>query len=89
MKKWKRQRLLALSARKPVPGFVPGLKRPEVIEKVLTASNEFWSHSCVWKRRDGIWFCESGSGPLIQLKGLNEQQAKVALIRMGCSWTWG
>jgi len=70
-------------------GFVPGLKNPEPVSKILTATNEFWSHSCVWKRRDGVWFCAEASGPLNQLKGLNEQQAKVALLRMGCSWTWG
>lgn len=62
-------------------------KQP-VARKFLTASNEFWSETSLWEKKDGIWRCVSATGVLERLKGMNPAQAKVELLRLGAEWKW-
>lgn len=71
------------------PIFRPVQERKTIeAEKVLEVVTDYFSAEAVWKKIYGIWSCVSVAPELRWMKGMGQQEAKLALLKMGASWKW-
>lgn len=68
----------------PAPASGP----PKLLQIHWLISNEFWSATCLWIRRDNVWAPDPTSLPpiLSWMKGKDRHSVKLELLRRGCSW---
>lgn len=71
-----------------VPNQASVLRYPLELTKQLQCSNEFWSATATWRRHEGIWSCSYADPVLQWMIGLDQDSAKMELLRRGCSWEW-
>lgn len=55
---------------------------------LMRATNEYFTAGAVWVRRANVWTCTEAAPILRWMKGMNRDQAKIELLRRGCTWEW-
>ncbi len=69
---------MARCATEPIP----------TISKLLEVSNEYFTASAVWTRRDNVWSCTAASPILSWMKTTPYDKVQVELLRRSCKWFW-
>lgn len=57
-------------------------------ETVLNVSTEFFTASAKWQKLYGVWSCVCAHPILHWMVGMNQNDAKLALLRMGASYSF-
>ena len=56
--------------------------------KLLRVVTEHFVAGAEWRKVYGAWSCVRAAPILRWMAGMNRDQAKVALLRMGAQWEW-
>ncbi len=67
---------------------VPHLEFVPDIQRLLWASNEFFTGGVVWERKQGHWHVTQCAPCLSFLRKLSPPEAKFALAQRGYQWEW-
>jgi hypothetical protein len=73
------------------PNWDVKVRKPDYVtskERVMSAKNEFYEGSAVWKRVEGHWRCVKADPILFWMRKMDVGTAKLALVRRGYSWEW-
>jgi hypothetical protein len=57
-------------------------------ERTLRVETEYFIAEAVWRKIYGVWSCFQASKVIRWMVGQREQEAKVALLKMGAKWEW-
>lgn len=67
---------------------LPAFSFSSKIRRSCTVSNEFFTASLSFERRDHIWICTASQPPVTRFAGMNADQVHLELLKMGCKVHW-
>lgn len=58
------------------------------IERLLRVKNEYFDCQAIWRKKEGVWTCVSAAPIIRWMVGKTPAEAKIELVKRGCSYEW-